>query len=69
MLKTEYSQRHGGPYDRGAADSYYRRDFYPHYFVGATYSSPRVIVGPGTPEWEAYCAGYSDNEASGSHKY
>jgi len=69
MLKTEYSQRHGGPYDRGGADSYYRRNFDPHYFVGATYSTPRRDCEPGSYDWEAYAAGYSDNEASGNFKY
>ena len=69
MLKTKYSERHGGPYDRGAADSYYRRMFDPHYFVGATYSTPRRVPDPNSHEWEAYAAGYSDNEASGNYKY
>ena len=31
-----YDQRHGGPFDRGAADSYYHRPFDPHYYEGAT---------------------------------
>ena len=34
--------RHGGPYDRGSADAYYRRPYEPHYYRGATYSSTRV---------------------------
>jgi hypothetical protein len=69
MLKSKYSQRHGGPYDRGSADSYYGRGFDPHYYTGATYSSVRVAVGPGTPQYEAYEAGYTENEASGNFKY
>jgi len=37
-----YDNRHGGPWDRGSADSYYKRGFNPHYFVGDTYSTPKV---------------------------
>lgn len=69
MLKNKYSDRHGGPYDRGGADSYYRRAFDPHYYVGNTYSSPRRDCEPGSEEWEAYEAGYNENEASGNFKY
>ena len=34
------NKRHGGPYDRGSADSYYQRGPRPHYFKGDTYNSP-----------------------------
>jgi hypothetical protein len=48
--------RHGGPYDRGMADSYYRRGRTPHYKDM-------------TPdEVEAYNAGYDDNEEAGDYK-
>jgi glutamate synthase domain-containing protein 1 len=61
--------RHGGPYDRGMADSYYRRESKPHYYIGDTGSSPRVVYKDMTPdEVEAYYAGYRDNEDSGDHK-
>ena len=64
-----YDERHGGPYDRGAADSYYNRPYSPHYFKGATHMSERVDLGDMTPEEiTAYTAGYRDNEASGNHK-
>lgn len=33
---------HGSPYDRGGADFWYGRPFSPHYFEGATYSTPKV---------------------------
>ena len=69
MLKTKYSTRHGGPYDRGSADSYYGREFDPHYYKGDTYSTPRLIAEMGSYEYDAYKAGYEDNEASGSFKY
>ena len=63
-----YDQRHGGAWDRGSADSYYGRPRHPHYFVGATYQSEEIFPEPGSPEYEAYMAGYDDNEASGSKK-
>lgn len=62
-----YDMRHGGPYDRGAADSYYRIARSPHYFEGSTYFSKKVIIL--TPaEVEAYNAGYNENEKSRAFK-
>ncbi len=64
-----YDERHGGPYDRGSADSYYGRPYNPHFYAGATYSSPRIDLGAMTAEEiTAYTAGYRDNEESGNHK-
>jgi hypothetical protein len=68
MSDEHYSKRHGGPYDRGSADSYYARGFQPHYFEGATYSSRMIICRQGTPEYEAYKAGYEYNEKCGDRK-
>ena len=70
MKVTErYDQRHGGPFDRGAADSYYNRGRDPHYFEGATYSSPRCSqAGMTAEEIEAYNAGYDWNEELGDKK-
>jgi hypothetical protein len=66
---SKYDERHGGPYDRGSADSYYRRGFKPHYFVGDTYTSEEVLQEQMTPEEiEAYTAGYEDNERDGNFK-
>lgn len=66
---SKYSMRHGGPYDRGSADSYYGRGYEPHYYTGATYSSRRVNVEQMTAdELAAYKAGYDDNEASRNFK-
>ena len=66
---TTYDQRHGSPYDRGAADSYYGRDYWPHYFVGDTHKSRRVDLDQMTAaELAAYTAGYRDNEANGDKK-
>jgi hypothetical protein len=71
MIKeqTRYDERHGGPYDRGTADSYYDRDYWPHYFVGDTHNSRRVDMAQMSPaEITAYTAGYNDNEADGNKK-
>ena len=65
----EIDARHGGPYDRGMADSYYRRASNPHYYQGDTKASPRVAYKDMTPdEVEAYYAGYRDNEEMGDYK-
>ena len=67
--ECKYDKRHGGPYDRGSADSYYRRGFQPHYFVGATYQSEAITIENMTPEEiMAYKAGYDDNEERGDFK-
>jgi hypothetical protein len=66
---AHYDQRHGGPFDRGSADSYYNRGFNPHYFVGDSYNSPRIDLAQMTAqEIVAYTAGYRYNEESGDHK-
>jgi len=55
-----YDQRHGGAYDRGAADSHYEREYNPHYYVGDTYNSPRIGLEQMTAqEIVAYTAGYT----------
>lgn len=62
-------KRHGGPYDRGSADSYYGRGRNPHYYKGNTGTSDRVEYKDMTPdEVVAYMAGYDDNEESGCFK-
>lgn len=65
----DYDKRHGGPYDRGSADSYYGRGYNPHYYTGDTYSSDRVELQDMTPEEiTAYTKGYNDNEEDGNFK-
>ena len=64
-----YDNRHGGPWDRGSADSYYKRGFNPHYFVGDTYSTPKIEMEQMTAyEITAYTAGYEYNEALNDFK-
>ena len=65
----EYDQRHGGAFDRGAADSYYGRGAKPHYYVGATQMSECITEERMTAEEiEAYYAGYDYNEQYGDKK-
>ena len=40
--RDNYDTRHGGPFDRGSADSYYHRGITPHYYVEGTSTSPRI---------------------------
>jgi hypothetical protein len=63
-----YDRRHGGAFDRGSADSYYRRPRSPHYFEGDTYSSAMIIPEPGSREYMDYMAGYEYNEILGDKK-
>jgi len=64
-----YNERHGGAYDRGQADSYYGRDYNPHYFTGDSFNSLRVeLQDMSAHEIVAYTAGYRDNEANGDKK-
>lgn len=66
---VKYDERHGGPFDRGSADSYYRRSFRPHYFVGKTYMSDEILEQQMTAEEvDAYRAGYDYNESLGDFK-
>lgn len=65
----QFDERHGGCFDRGAADSYYHRARQPHYFVGPTNMSDRIDESQMTAEEiEAYHAGYDYNEQYGDKK-
>lgn len=66
---VEYDARHGGAFDRGTADSYYGRGRCPHYYVGGTGTSPKVVItDTNSAEYQAYVAGYDWNEQFGSKK-
>lgn len=73
MIRSLYSaltskeHRHGGPWDRGAADSYYHRRPDPHYYLGDTMASPR-ITDLTEEEHTDYMAGYYYNEKQGHKK-
>ena len=63
--QTKYDTRHGGPYDRGSADSYYNRERQPHY--GGVNGCPRITTLT-VKEIEGYNAGYEDHELFGVKK-
>jgi len=68
-MTEKYNKRHGGPYDRGHADSYYRRGENPHYYKGDTGSSEKVKAEDMTEdELDDYFAGYKANEELGDFK-
>jgi len=59
--------QHGSLYDRGSADSYYRRAPNPHYGGVGGDSGQRVPVSDAASIAE-YQDGYDDNERRGDHK-
>jgi hypothetical protein len=66
---VEYNDRHGGPFDRGSADSWYSRGIDPHYYVGDTHTTTRIdLVDMSKKEIEDYIAGYNYNEELGGKK-
>lgn len=68
-ISNSYDDTHGMPYDRGGADSYYGREFDPHYWPDGTQKGTRVEMRDMTPaEITAYTAGYRDNENEGHKK-
>ncbi len=62
-----YEQKHGNPFDRGSADSYYGRRRCPHKGGVGGDSGPRITELT-LDEMEAYHAGYDYNEQFGSKK-
>jgi len=58
---------HGGCYDRGSADSYYRRPATPHKYPAGTYRGEPVTALT-EAEVAEYMQGYMDNERSGNFK-
>ena len=60
---------HGGPYDRGSADSYYGRGKDPHYYPQGTYNGKRVEAKDMTvEEIDEYHRVYDENESDGTFK-
>ena len=60
-------KRHGGPYDRGSADSYYGRPREPHFYEGASYTTNKV-TDLTAESIKNYNKGYDDQEKSGVKK-
>ncbi len=67
--RDKFDTRHGGPFDRGSADSYYRRGRQPHYYTGGTGMSDRIEQADMTEQQIAdYQAGFDWNEQFGDTK-
>ena len=61
------NKTHGSPYDRGSADSYYRRPARPHKYPNGTYNG-KPVTELTADEVATYMQGYMDNEKSGDFK-
>lgn len=60
---------HGSPWDRGSADSYYRRKMDPHWYPNGTGNLPRIEKDDMTDEQiREYYLGFEDNENLGDFK-
>lgn len=67
--RQNYDTQHGGPFDRGSADSYYGRPRDPHWYPEGTYKGERITKTQMTSEQiQAYLAGYQYNEQFGDKK-
>lgn len=61
--------KHGSPYDRGSADSYYSRPSCPHWYPNGTGKQPRIERKDMTKEEiEEYYLGYEENELAMNKK-
>lgn len=61
--------RHGGPFDRGRADAYYCRGYWPHFYRGDTGVSERVEEEDMTLEEVAlYREGYTEASEDWSYR-
>ena len=66
---TEFDTRHGSPWDRGTADSYYGRPRDPHWYPEGTGNGERIgRLHMSDAELDAYRAGYNWNELHGDRK-
>jgi len=72
IWNPSYSQcyrKHGSPYDRGGADSYYGRSIGPHWWPNGTSIGNRIEQSHMTlPQVKEYYQGYYDNESAGDFK-
>ena len=65
--RSPFDRKHGSLYDRGSADSYYRRGREPHWYPNGTYNGAAVLAET-LEEIAEYEAGFRDNEESGNFK-
>ena len=64
-----YEQKHGNPFDRGSADSYYGRAQEPHWYPEGSYKGVKLTSQDmSMAELRAYFAGYEYNEQHGDKK-
>jgi hypothetical protein len=64
-----YDATHGGPFDRGSADSYYGRSQQPHKYPNGTGNKPRIEAPElSLQEMREYYRGYEYNECFGDKK-
>jgi hypothetical protein len=61
MRNSTIDSTHGSPYDRGSADSYYRRPKFPHKWPEGTGNGEMVIL-TDPKEIEEYLLGYEENQ-------
>jgi len=66
-MEAQFSRDHGSLFDRGSADSYYRRGRNPHWYPEGTYNGEKITTLT-KEEIAEYNAGYDENEAMGDHK-
>lgn len=59
---------HGSPYDRGSADSYYRRPYNPHYWLDPMGRNVVPLAEMTAEEIVEYTKGFNDNEADQNFK-
>jgi hypothetical protein len=60
-MKAQFDRnRHGSLYDRGSADSYYRRPKNPHWYPEGTYHG-NVVADLTEEEVKEYMLGYDEN--------
>ena len=57
--RTHMDQAHGSPFDRGSADSFYRRQAIPHYMINGARIEQADMTAQQIAEYEA---GFLDNE-------
>ena len=69
MTNTTEKHKHGSPYDRGGADSYYGRSYAPHYWPDGTGHGKPVGYKDMTAEQvKEYHIGFHGNEDAGNFK-
>lgn len=68
-MKKLSDSAHGGPYDRGSSDAYYRRDYDPHWYPQGTYKGERIGRDKMSNEEIAdYTRGWDDTYQAGDFK-